>query len=69
MYVSAGDHEGQRRMSDHLELDLQAIVSHPMRCNCWELDSSPLREQYAVLTELTIFLKDFSDTITISIIY
>lgn len=44
--LSAGTDDGQKRASDPLKLELEAVVSHPT----WVLgsDSSPLQEQYRI---------------------
>lgn len=47
---SAGAHGGQEEVSEPLELEVQVVVSHPGAHWCWEPDSSPLGECYALLT-------------------
>jgi hypothetical protein len=48
MHVSAGTHGSQKRASDPLDLELQAVVSS--QTGCWELMFSPLQEQQVLLT-------------------
>jgi hypothetical protein len=47
--TNADAQAGARCQSGPLELQLQAVVSH-MRCGCWELDSGPLEQHHANLT-------------------
>jgi hypothetical protein len=45
--------EGQRKMLDPLELELEVVMSWV--CGCWKWSPSPLKEQPGVLTiELTL---------------
>lgn len=57
-HVNAGTERVQKRVSDTLDLGLQATVSH-LIC-CWELNSEPLQEQRALLaTKLSLQLLAF----------
>lgn len=57
-HVSAGTKRVQKRVSDTLDLGLQATVSHLVWC--WELNSEPLQEQQALLaTRLSLQLLAF----------
>lgn len=42
--VNAGAHRAQKKVSDSMELELQAVVSHQYRC--WELKEGPLQDQH-----------------------
>lgn len=44
--VNAGAHRVQKKVSDSLELELQAVVSHQYRC--WELKVGPLQDQHVL---------------------
>lgn len=46
IHLSAVANRGQKRVSGPLDLKLCIVVS----CECWEPNSGPLLEQYAVLT-------------------
>lgn len=46
IHLSAVANRGQKRVSGPLDLKLWVVVS----CECWEPNSGPLPQQYAVLT-------------------
>lgn len=57
-HVSAGTERVQKRLSDTLDLELQVTVSCLVWC--WELNSRPLQEQWALLaTKLSLQLLVF----------
>jgi hypothetical protein len=53
MNASVGTHEGQKRASDPLELDLHAVLSHH---RCWDLNLGALEGHQVLLIPKPSFL-------------
>jgi hypothetical protein len=50
IHECADTYRVQQRTPDSLEWELWVPVSHPCVYVCWELNGSPLEEQYTLLT-------------------